>query len=79
MSKRTTVSLNEEVYKKLVDESLKKYGTVRALSKVLNELLTETLKGEKEILRLIHSEKVARTSAKEFEEFRRSLSRRLES
>ena len=78
MPKRTTVLLGESVYEKLVEESLKRYGTVRAISKVLNELLKDALKGEKEIVRLIYSEKVAKTSAKEFEEFRRELSRRLE-
>ncbi len=78
MPKRTTVLLEESVYEKLVEESLKRYGTVRAISKVLNELLKDALKGEKEIVRLIYSEKVAKTSAKEFEEFRRELSRRLE-
>ncbi|MDI6847641.1 MAG: hypothetical protein QMD13_10155 [Candidatus Bathyarchaeia archaeon] len=78
MPKRTSVLLEESVYKKLVEESLKRYGTVKAISKVLNELLKDTLKGKKEIMRLIYSEKVARTTAKEFEEFRRKLSRRLE-
>jgi 20S proteasome alpha/beta subunit len=72
------VLLEESVYEKLVEESLKRYGTVKAISKVLNELLKDALKGDKEIIRLIYSEKVARTSAKEFEEFRRKLSRRLE-
>ena len=78
MPKRTSVLLEESVYEKLVEESLKRYGTVRAISKVLNELLKDALKGKKEIIRLIYSEKVARTTAKEFEEFRRKLSRRLE-
>lgn len=79
MSKRTTVLLDEDVYKKLVEESLKRYGTVKGISKVLNELLKEAFKVKKEIIRLIYSEKVARTTAREFEEFRRELSRRLES
>lgn len=79
MSKRTTVLLDEDVYKKLVEESLKRYGTVKGISKVLNELLKDALKVKKEIIRLIYSEKVARTTAREFEEFRRELSRRLES
>jgi len=78
MPKRTTVLLEESVYKRLVEESLKRYGTVKAISKVLNELLKDALKGKKEVMRLIYSEKVARTTAKEFEEFRRKLSRRLE-
>lgn len=79
MSKRTTVLLDEDIYKKLVEESLKRYGTVKGISKVLNELLKDALKVKKEIIRLIYSEKVARTTAREFEEFRRELSRRLES
>jgi hypothetical protein len=78
MPKRTSVLLEESVYEKLVAESLRRYGTVKAISKVLNELLKDALKGKKEIIRLIYSEKVARTTAKEFEEFRRKLSRRLE-
>lgn len=79
MSKRTTVLLEEDVYKKLVKESLARYGTVRAISKVLNELLRESFRSKGNILRLIYSEKIARTSAGEFEEFRRELSKRLES
>jgi hypothetical protein len=78
MPKRTSVLLEESVYEKLVEESLRRYGTVKAISKVLNELLKDALKGKKEIIRLIYSEKVAGTTAKEFEEFRRKLSRRLE-
>jgi len=79
MSKRTTLLLEDEVYEKLVEESLRRYGTVRAVSKVLNELLKESFKGREEIIRLIYSEKIAKTTAKEFEEFRKDLSRRLES
>jgi len=79
MSKRTTLLLEDEVYEKLVEESLRRYGTVRAVSKVLNELLKESFKGREEIIRLIYSEKIAKTTAKEFEEFREDLSRRLES
>ena len=79
MSKRTTLMLEDEVYERLVEESLRRYGTVRAVSKVLNELLKESFKGREEIIRLIYSEKVAKTTAKEFEEFREDLSRRLES
>jgi len=79
MSKRTTLLLEDEVYERLVEESLRRYGTVRAVSKVLNELLKESFKGREEIIRLIYSEKIAKTTAKEFEEFREDLSRRLES
>lgn len=79
MSKRTTVLLEDEVYEKLVKESLKRFGTARAISKVLNELLKESFRGKRDILHLIYSDKIARTSAREFEEFRRGLSKRLES
>lgn len=78
MPKRTTIMLDEDVYRRLVEESLKRHGTIRALSEVVNELLRQALRGEADVLRLIFSEKVAKTSAKEFEEFRRELSKRLE-
>jgi len=71
--------LNEDVYERLVEESLKRYKTTKAMSKVVNDLLKGALKGEADILSLILSKKVAKTSAKEFEEFRRELSKRLES
>jgi len=40
---RTLVNLKEDIYKKLVELSIKKYGHARAISKVLNELLEEKL------------------------------------
>jgi len=79
MPRRTTVLLEEEVYEKLVEKSLTKYGTAKAISKVLNELLKESLQSKEQVLRLIYSEKTARTTAKELEESRRELSERLES
>ena len=79
MSRRTTISLDEDIYRRLAEESLKRYKTTKAISKVINDLLKSALKGEADILNLIFSEKVAKTSAKEFEDFRRDLSRRLES
>jgi len=77
MSRRTTVLLDEDIYEKLVKESLARYGTAKSISKVLNEMLRKSLRGN--ILHLIYSEKVAGTTAKEFEEFRRELSKRTES
>lgn len=79
MSRRTTVLLDEDVYRRLVEESLRRYGTAKATSRVINELLKRAFKGEANILNLIFSEKVAKIGAKEFEDFRRELSRRLES
>ena len=79
MPRRTTILLDEAIYEKLVKESLTKYGTARAISKVLNELLKESFGNRQNILRLIYAEKVAKTTTKEFEKFRRELSKRLES
>jgi hypothetical protein len=62
-----------------VNESLRRYKTTKAMSKVANELLKRALKGESKVLDLIFSEKLAKTTAKEFEAFRRELSKRLES
>jgi len=70
--------LDEDIYEKLVEESIRRYGTTRAISRVLNELLRESLKGKADLLRLIYSEKIARTTARDFEEFRRELSKRAE-
>lgn len=79
MFKRTTTLLEEDICKRLIEESLKKYGTTRAVSRVLNELLRKAFKGESQVLSILLSEKVARTTVKEFEEFRRELSKRLKS
>jgi predicted CopG family antitoxin len=79
MSRRTTILLDDDIYQKLVNESLRRYKTTKAMSRVANELLKRALKGETKILDLVFSEKLAKTSAREFEDFRRGLSRRLES
>jgi predicted CopG family antitoxin len=79
MSRRTTILLDDDIYQKLVNESLRRYKTTKAMSRVANELLKKALKGETKILDLVFSEKLAKTSAREFEAFRRELSRRLES
>ncbi len=76
MPKRTTIILDDDLYERLVIESIRRYGTSRALSKVVNELLRESLETEKELLELIYSEKVATISSEEFEEFRRELDKR---
>lgn len=78
MTKRTTVLIDDEVYEKLVQESVKKYGSTKAISKVLNERLRGTISGERKIVELIRSKRIARTTAKEFEQFRKRLSSRLE-
>jgi len=47
MPRRITVTLDDDVYRRLVEESVKRYGTVRALSKVVNELLRERFPQER--------------------------------
>ena len=76
MPRRTTVLLDEDVYELLVRESIKRYGTARALSKVLNELIREALASRHELLELIRSEKIINISEEEFNQFRRKLSKR---
>jgi len=49
------------------------------MSRVTNELLKRALKGEGKVLDLVFSEKLAKTSTREFEAFRRDLSKRFES
>jgi uncharacterized protein (UPF0332 family) len=49
----------------------------KGVIKVLNELLKEALKSEKDIIQLVYSQKIMKTTAKEFENFRKEPSRRL--
>ena len=79
MAKRTTIILHEDVYERLVQESLRRYKTTKAISKVVNEMLQASLRSEAKILNLIFSKKIAKTTSKEFEESRRQLSKRFES
>lgn len=79
MSRRTTILLDDDIYERLVNESMRRYRTTKGMSKVANELLKKALKGETKVLDLVFSEKLAKTSAKEFQAFRRELSRRFES
>jgi predicted CopG family antitoxin len=79
MPKRTTILLDDGVYEKLVNESLRRYKTTKAMSRVTNELLRRVLKGEADVLDLVFLEKLARTTAREFGAFRRDLSKRFES
>jgi hypothetical protein len=54
-----------------------RYGTARNISKVVNDMVEEEMK-KVDIMNLTSSEKIAETSAREFEQFRRKLSNRLE-
>ena len=79
MAKRTTIILHDDIYERLVQESLRRYKTTKAISKVVNEMLQASLRSEAKILNLIFSRKIAKTTSKEFEAFRRQLSKRFES
>ncbi|RLI11835.1 hypothetical protein DRO33_03455 [Candidatus Bathyarchaeota archaeon] len=78
MIKRTTIILEDDVYEALVRESVRRYGTTKAISKVVNELLRKAFNAKRELLELIYSEKIAKVTEEEFEEFRRELSERFE-
>ncbi len=78
MAKRTTLVLDDKVYEMLVKESLKRYGTARNISKVVNDMVEEKKEKNGDIMSLIYSEKIAKTSAREFEQFRTRLSNRLD-
>ena len=45
---RTTVELDEDIYKKLVEESIEKYGTARHISKLINQKLRTIETGRKD-------------------------------
>jgi predicted CopG family antitoxin len=78
MPRRTTLVLDDRVYEKLVRESMNRYGTARNLSKVVNELVEERAARKVDLMEMLHSEKLAKTSAREFERSRRKLSSRFE-
>ncbi len=40
---RTTITIDDEIYKKLVNESIEKYGNTKKLSEIINSLLREFL------------------------------------
>ncbi len=78
MPKRTTIIFDDDVYERIVQESIRRYGSTRALSRVVNELLRESLSGRSEMLELIYSEKLVHIEQRDFEELRRSMSKRFE-
>ncbi len=41
---KTTINLDDEIYKKLIKEAVEKYGKTRAFSKLINEKLKEAEK-----------------------------------
>lgn len=59
---KTTFEIRDEVYRKLVEASLKKYGNTRSLSKMANEVIEEHLKEP------TTSGKVSKNASKELQE-----------
>ncbi len=85
MARKTTIMLDDDIYIKLVNISIKKYGSARHLSKVINDLLSEVLRRPKskipmdELRELLSGPSLAEVTPEEFEEFRKDLSKRFES
>jgi hypothetical protein len=78
MPKRTTLVLDDKVYEKLVRKRISRYGTARNISKVVNDLVEGTDERKNDIRKLIYSEKLAKTTTRDFEQFRKRLSAKLE-
>jgi hypothetical protein len=72
------IILDDDIYEKLVEESIRRYGSVRAILRVVNELLRKSLVPGDELIKLIYSEKLAEIDIRDFEEFCSKLSRRFE-
>jgi len=85
LARKTTIILDDDIYVKLVNMSIRKYGSARHISKIINNLLRKVLEEKKdedilsELEELLSGPKLAKVTPKEFEEFRRELSKRLES
>ena len=45
---KTTIILEDELYKRLVEEAIERYGSTRKLSLVINQRLKESFFGKKE-------------------------------
>jgi len=64
MPKRTAVVIQNDTYARLVEESIRKFGSARAISRVIDDMVKENSNTKKEakkdILRLLHSKKAAK-------------------
>jgi len=85
---KTTINLDDELYKKLVKEAVEKYGTTRTLSKLINEKLKRaetslsaplSRKQKKDIIeRAFGSWKIKETGAEYVRKLRRESEKRRE-
>ncbi|RLE79747.1 MAG: hypothetical protein DRJ51_07155 [Thermoprotei archaeon] len=82
MPKQVVLTLDDDVYEALVKRALSRYGSKDAISKVVNEELRASLimaARKKALLeQILSEEKSVKIDVKEFHEFRRELSKRLE-
>ncbi|MHB1439271.1 MAG: hypothetical protein ACYCSO_00380 [Cuniculiplasma sp.] len=78
MQKRTTITLDRELYEELVSASVAKYGDTKHISTVLNERLRERKKDHTKLLEMAKRTKTNHLTEKEIEDFRSDLSRRFE-
>ncbi|MEZ0318512.1 MAG: hypothetical protein ABWK05_00760 [Pyrobaculum sp.] len=78
MPKRTTIILDDDVYDAVVRESVRRYGTAKAMSKVINEMLRKGLSAEGELLSLLYGEMYVELDEEEFNKWRKSFSQALE-
>jgi len=82
MPKQVVLTLDDDVYEALVREALSRYGSEDAISKVVNEELRASLIAaiEKRALleQILSEKKPIKINVKDFHDFRRELSKRLE-
>lgn len=78
MPKRTTVVIEDDTYARLVQESIQRFGSARAISRVIDAMVKENnnakKQAKKDIVKLLHSRKVAKVTQKQLERDRRELS-----
>lgn len=77
--RRTTILLEKEVYDALVKESVDEYNSSKAISKVINKILKRSLINRDRLRQLLYSKPVAKVTQKQFERFRRGLSKSVHS
>ncbi len=82
MPKQVVLTLDDDVYEALVKRALSRYGSEDAVSKIVNEELRASLimaaKKKALLEQILSEEKPVKIDVKEFHEFRRELSKRLE-
>jgi len=77
LGRRTTIILDEDVYEMLVNESIKRYGTSKAISRVINDIVRKSIGYRRYLRELVLSEPQAFVDEEEFGKFRRELGKRI--